>query len=499
MFLYRPDKKNTTKTDDSKLRITSISPNSETKSESENTQYLGYRSSFRDGWNWLTDTMAWNFYKQASPVASAIDLTAQEFANLDIGVLDVKDKKFISDTDKRVSVSKELDLLNNPSTGITGIEFRTSILTSYLATGDCYVYVTALNENSEPKEIFYINPIDIEIMVDYDGYVSEYRYTRYGGTIVFKRSGTKDFRYFAENGTKELWHIRKFNPDKTASSADNTYKGLSPLHPIYLEIDSYVESYLHNKNMLKNGQRLSAMFLAEKNLSRQQYASLQTQIKTEIQGAQNNGEIIILEGIEESGLKFVPLSEVSKDIDYKQLIDNTRQQIDRQLKIPAPLTEMNSQKFDNFTSALAVFYRMTVLPLAKIFYTELNMFLAPRYKDSDKYKIWYDKTKVDVLEATELNNSLKKMSSNRLTDNEGRRLLGYEDIEGGDVITRDQRPTLGLTPTVAESKSIPENINNKNRLEYILQNQYNTSGDKLFSDVEIKKMVEKFNGSSQPH
>jgi len=468
-----------------KAEIKQLSVNKiSTKSENLNTQYIGYSYSQKDNWTWLSAMMCWNFYTTCSPVYNAIDITAQEFSNIEPEIYNTKTKTFSDEG----NYSEVLRLLENPSTGVIGSTFSTEIVSSYLATGDLFTYITALNETSEPLEIFYINPIDIEILPGNDGYPISYEYSRLDKQITFYRTGASDYKYFTKDGTKQLLHVKRFNPQKSSRTSNNGFYGMSPLHPVYLEIDEYIESYVANKNLLKNGSRLSGMFLIDKNLDEKQYNHLQYQIKSEIQGAQNNGEVLILDGLDENGMQFVELSKVTKDMDWDKLIEKCRQQIYRILKIPAPLVELDSQKYSNYNMALAMLYKQAIIPLAKTLYTEFDLFLKHRYKAKPNEKLWFDTKKIESISAVKLEEALLKIKSNVTTKNEARDLLnlGPLDAKRGNELA-DNQTSEGM-PTLKDIKS-NDNLNSENRIRTIMSNQFKSDGSPVYEEDDIDKAV----------
>lgn len=394
-----------------------------------NFKLFGYSTAGKMQWHEIANYFAWSYYMQVSVIYSAIDIISQSFCVIKPRIFDTEEKRFLTGDDKRIPVYALLELLNAPSSGTTYNEFCREEVPNYLATGDLYYRVKAMNEDREPSEIEIINSKDIyPEQDDEEGNAFKYTINFPGGTEIFIKD-EKTGRFFNVIKTRELWHTRIFNPL-------SKIKGLSPLNPIFYEIEQFIASSIHNGNLLKQGARPSGIFTIdpELNLSDEQYTRLKMHLRNFIQGEGGAGNVFISQG----GQGFKELSVSNKDMDFATLKKTTVEQMYRNLKIPMSLILSESMTLDNFKLAMPVLYRMAVLPLADILFEELNLFLMHRYDDTERYVLTYNPKDIPALQV-EFNQEIDRLIKTQLiTVNEGRKLLDMLPLigEAGNEIVR---------------------------------------------------------------
>jgi len=157
---------------------------------------------------------------------------------------------------------------------------------------------------------------------------------------------------------KELWQIKTFNSRESRGD----FFGLSPLNPIFHEIEEYEYSNVNNTSVLKKGMRPSGVLIIDKefNLTDAQYNRMRTQMAEKKSGAENAGDVLILEG----GKDFKQLSQTNKDMEFMELIKFVREQIYITKGIPLPMITSTSMTMNNFEESKYMMYDSDVLPFA---------------------------------------------------------------------------------------------------------------------------------------
>lgn len=384
--------------------------------------------------------LALNYYSIISSVSTSIDLIGDEFQSIKPLILDKKKKEFILD-------NPLLNLLNMPNSDQTKTELLGSIVRFYTITGNAFLIATG-EINREPLELYSTNPAYIDIQPSsQDQFPEYYMYNSNNINIKFSRIEKKGrFRFVNEANGFELWHIRDFN----SNYGTQALWGQSRLNSIYLEMNQYLSSNIHNLSVLKEGVRSSGILTCEQKLNQDQYDKLISQLKSDHSGAVNAGKIFLLEG---SKFDFKELSKSLKDMDFKDLMKEKEKTIYTRLKIPLPLVSTENQKFDNMFQAKLGLYDNTVIPLIEKIFKELDLFLMPRYNmNPNDFMLWFNIFDVQVLKERELLNIERLAKLNILTINELRALYAREKISGGDILYQPLNLVpLGTTEQISEA------------------------------------------------
>jgi len=108
--------------------------------------------------------------------------------------------------------------------------------------------------------------------------------------------------------------------------------------------------------------------------------------------------------------------------------------ISQRYDIPIPLLKDNAATYNNFAVAQFAFYHDAILPHADLLLGELTAWLMPKFKNSENLVLTYDASDIPALRLRNFEEAkvLRQIASN--TDNEIRTIIGYENIEGGDVV-----------------------------------------------------------------
>lgn len=431
-----------------------------------------------DGWNELLPYLALLYYKQCSPIFSAISWVAEEFASIKPRVWDEKAKKYIE--------HDVLELLNHPFGDVNWLEFAEEFASQYLVTGNNYTVATGF-VNKPPLEIMNMYPAAVNILPSSrDGYAGSFIVTTPYYAETFNRDESTGYWRFLKNNyagsiaTAEIWQTKRFNPRNRAGLGNY---GMSKLTPIYYEIRQHLSASLHNLGLLDNGARLSMVFTTDKVLTPDVFERLKQQIADKYSGSRNAGKTYLAE----SGLKVEEMGMNNKDMDFMSLKKEVTERIYNALKVPVALMNVDRATMNNMEKSILMLYDFAVIPLATRIFQELTMFLMSRYKNSENLEITFNRLEIPALAERELVNVKQKQSLGIYKINELRSMLGEEPTEGGDnvFIATSNAPITALEENDGE-ESKPDGEDDGNAKPAAAQ----TNPDKVVEgeDKEIEEM-----------
>jgi HK97 family phage portal protein len=421
--------------------------------------------------------IAYDFYFSVSPVSTGIDMIVDEFKSI-IPLL--KD----TDTNEFLTEHPLLDLFKTPNADTSREEFFEKIGQDYKISNNAMIVATG-NINKPPKELFVINPRDVEIEASKDSPFAEryiYKISENKKIIFeqYEQKGDRFIRYINTDGMtdRELWHIKKPNPF-------STLWGISDLNSTYLEIEQYWRSNIHNKSMLKNGYSLSGILSTDRQLTPDQRKNIVEQLQNQYKGDQNAYNLFFAEG---SNFKFDPMTNNLKDMDFRDLRKDLKTEIYNRLKVPLPLVSTDNQKYDNYNQARLSLYDNSVIPLTRKLYNELERFLFMRYNlDMKRYDITFNPAQITALQERQTQNH--ERIKGFLTTNENRGLINYEELEGGDTYYQPSNLVpIGTLPQEPQEPQEPDDKKQiKSRFYSFMRKQLRKDGTRLYSDEYIEK------------
>lgn len=366
----------------------------------------------------LAASLTIELYKQCAPLYTVIDWIANEVCSIEPLLWDSKEKKFIDNHDL-------LELLKFPGADLIYEELIHRLVTFYLLTGNAYIVADGKIE--KPPITLHIIPTQtVNFVRGNDGYVQDFRISSVYGMHTFSRKMIQQRFRFYEQDVRELHQIKNFNP----TDVDMNIMGISPLNPIYYEIEQYVAASKHNLSLLKRGATIGGIFKANHVLTDDSYQRLKSQLNEYYSGEENAGRAFIAEG----GIDFAPNGQTLKDMDFVQLKKDVTAAIYKSFRIPAPLVSEDTMTMANMETSKLSFYDNVILPLTNRIYSELSNFLLHRYPNSENLSLAYDERKILAL-APRHNQNLEILKNlGVLTTNDLRTLIGYEDMIGGNSL-----------------------------------------------------------------
>lgn len=369
-----------------------------------------------------------NYYRRCAPLYNALDTISRQMMQINPVLVSRKEE------DDFVQKHPVLDLLHKPNPVDTWSQFIYQLSTYYYLTGNAYIVATG-KPNKIPLELQIIRPQMITAMIGIDGYTDFYQLTTLGyvgnttwaGLKFYRKEIDGRFRYFSDDGEREIYHIHHINPVATSQLV----YGMSPLNPLFYEIEQYISASIHNLSMLRRGAFPSGFFVSEQPISTdEQRSKLQQDIDAMFAGSHNAGRAGLLEG----GMKFEAFSMNNKDMEFSELRKAVQMNIYSNMRIPLPIVSTDHMTLSNLESSKLMLYDDAVLPLTNFLFEQLSMFLLDRVGLHDEYEFGYDEGKIIPLEPRR-NAQLEVLKNSGLyTINELRMRAESDALAGGNVI-----------------------------------------------------------------
>lgn len=451
---------------------------------------------FTNSQNYLiTKILAVSYYTKCSPLYNAVDMIATAIQSI---------SPLVYDKEKEIWIKNHpvLDLLKLPNADITWEEFIYSLVSFYIVTGDAYSIASGKPE-TPPKELYCYPSQAVTVLPGKDGFVQTMQTTLYWGTDLYTRNEINNrFRYYNKQQTAEIWHIKHFNP---TTIQGNVY-GMSPLNPIYYEINQHQSANRHNLSVLERGVTPSGILSLNPPVDEDIFTRIQQQLDKTHAGAANAGRMMLLNW----GLDYKSTTMSNKDMDFLELKKEVTNAIYKNLKIPLALVNTESMTLDNFSQSMIAFYDHAVLPIANRIFSELSNFLMPRYGDNnDNLILSYNVGDITALEPRR-NTQLKILNDLGIfTINQLRAECGAEPLQGGNAIygqasqipiatdPNDQSilPNYDDLPALDNVGGNDEKLGAKKtsraKFTEILRAKVDADGNQLFTEEEINKIADK--------
>lgn len=376
---------------------------------------------------WTTvsySTLATEGYMQNVYVYAAVNIIARSVAGLNWTMYQYDEKgKMVELVD-----SPMLKLWNLPNPWMTQSKFLETVVSHLMVSGNSYIQ--CITAGSVPTELWLLRPDLMTIIAgDVKVPVAGYRYESGG--------------YRREFMPEEILHLKLYNPL-------NDFYGLAPLQAGARAVDHNNASKAWNVALLQNSGRPSGAYISPSGLSPDEFARLQREINDKRIGAANAGKVPVLEG----DLRWQEIAMKPRDADWLEGSKMSAREIGVAFGVPSELLgDIASKTFSNFQQGRKALYQDRVLPLADWIKEAFNRWLLPKFNLTNGW-IDYDKDTIEALmeDRTELWTRIN--NSTFITQNEKRIALGYEEIEGGDVIYIPANITAQMT--VAEAQVVPK-------------------------------------------
>ncbi len=307
-----------------------------------------------------------------------------------------------------------LTLLHHPNPRQAGSAFMESVVAYLLLAGNSYIEMVTTPQGA-PGELYVLRPDRMQIIPSSLGTAHAYEYKVNGQSRQILSDPV--------TGQSSILHLKLFHPL-------NDWYGLSPIEAAACSIDQHNAVASHNLSILQNGGRPSGAFLfKQRNLTQEQRDTFRQQITTLYEGEGNAGRMMVLEG----DCQWQELGLSPRDLDFIEGKNLSAREIAQAYHVPPMLVGIpGDATFANYKEARYHLWEDTILPLLDTIIDEFNGWLTPLL--GPDLRLTYDIDAIPALAPRREEAWAKVAAATFLTINEKRRAVGYEPVEGGDIL-----------------------------------------------------------------
>jgi phage portal protein, HK97 family len=333
-----------------------------------------------------------------------------------IGGIPLQVYKVASDGSSAVIINPThplVSLLDRPNQYESWPKFIEHVIGDLEHSGNCYIERVgpSKNPNTRPRELNILPPAKMRLK----------RGDARQPIMGYQWGGDVDFEPW------QVLHLKYYNP------LDYFY-GLSPLAAASHAVDMNNAADTWNYSLFRNAGRPSGILtLAEEVIDETSFDDIVGKLRNQYTGQANAGTVMVLTG----DMKWTPTSLSPADMDFKNMYVMNLRSIAAVFGVPPTLIgEETSRTYGNYAEARQSFYKETILPMMDWLCAELTHWLSPLY--GGNLIIDYDRGTIESVNEDTNNRYdriLRAVTTGILTPNEGRQVLGYSAIEGGDERT----------------------------------------------------------------
>lgn len=371
-----------------------------------------------------------------STVMACVGAKARALAQLPIKVMSeqedgsyldaVKDKNVgTRDKNKAKQISK---LLNNPNNFQSKYEFWYQFLMWLELSGECFTLwwrEDQKNPSQTPMEMYVLDSTLIAVTIN------PARYPSY-------RLSTPSYGFSKDEplGAHQVMHVK----EAAWQGSAGFNKGILAAELVTLDQD--IDVYANF--IMLNGAKPTGMFTTEQVIPNGKYEEIAARLKeawSSLVGSQKTdlskpGQGMLLD----QGMKYTPLDILTlQDTQAAELKIQTMKRICGLFGVPPAMLGIADQKYNNTQTMLDEFYKSTMYPTIVNVQEKLKQQLCNGYSS---LCIQFDTA--DFLKGAPLDqmNYVKAgVEAGILTPNEAREYLGKAQMEGGDELKQDAKPT----------------------------------------------------------
>lgn len=317
--------------------------------------------------------------------------------------------------EKRFESHPLLTLLHNPNPQQSLACFMEAMASYLLLAGN--VYIEAVIPQNEPLELYLLRPDRVRIIPGTSGTPEAFEYTL----------GERKAKIPVDtlNGRSRILHIKSFNPL-------NDWYGMSPIEAAAHAIDQHNAVASHNLSLLQNGGRPSGALKFRPGhyghiLSEEQRQNLRQELKDVVEGTNNSGRTMIIEG----DFEWQEMGLSPKDLDFIEGKYLSAREIAQVYGVPPMLVGVpGDATFSNYKEARYHLWEDTLLPHLERIKSEFTHWLCPFFEKG--LTLSYDTDSIPALAPKREMLWSKIEQASFLTINEKRGLVGYPPIPSGD-------------------------------------------------------------------
>lgn len=315
-----------------------------------------------------------------------------------------------------------LDLIKkpNPIQGQSG--FIEALIAYYMIAGNSYVEANVVG-SGPPTELWPIRPDKMKIIPGRFGLPEAYEFTAQSKKIIFPSDPI--------TGQSNILHMKTFHPT-------DPWYGMSPIEAAVYSIDQHNESGKWNTALLQNSAVPSGALVVKQDssnpmgvLTAPQLNNIREEVHAKYASGKNAGRIMILEG----GMDWRQMGLNAKDMDWLEGRKMSAREICLTHGVPPIMLNIpGDSTFSNYKEARVALYEDTIIPLMDYVADEFNKWLTPRF--GDDLVLCYDKDQIEALAEKRMDMFAKLETISYITDNEKRLAVGYDPVDGGDVLLK---------------------------------------------------------------
>jgi HK97 family phage portal protein len=311
-------------------------------------------------------------------------------------------------------------LLANPNPYYSGVLLWMALLADWMLSGNAYL-LKVRSGAGRVIELYWIPSWMIEPTWPTDGsaYISGYLYRPDGKAITYAFDDVVHIRY----GLDPL----------------NTRKGLSPLASLFREVFTDEEAAAFTAALLRNmgvpGLIISPAS-SDVELTKEDAEDIKLQASQRYGGDNRGATMTVSAPMSVASYGFNP-----QQMDLKALRRIPEERISAIFGTPAVVVGLGAgldrSTFANFSEAREAAYESNIIPTQRLMAAELTSQLLPDFSDPGQYEVDHDLSKVRVLQVDEndLHSRIRQdVQVGLLTLNQARELLGWDQMDGGDVL-----------------------------------------------------------------
>lgn len=305
----------------------------------------------------------------------------------------------------------------NPRQSWNYLTFRA--IAFLVLAGNSFLERVMLDAAEYPSEMYSLRPDRIKMeMNTVTGQIARYRYST--GTIGV------DFEVDPVTLQSDLLHLMLFHPV-------DDFWGASPIEPASRVIDSSNDATDWNQSLLRNQGRPGMVFTLVGELPDDEFDRFTRHLDEEFSGKDNVGKNLVLTG--EKGTEAKPYSFTPTEMEFIEGNRELARSIALAFGVPPMLLGIKGDStYNNMREARLAMYEDTTSFYLRLYRGELNNW---SFTEEDGLFLSYNEDDIPALEPRQETKWKRAQDADFLTINEKRKLTGYEDQEGGDVILVD--------------------------------------------------------------
>lgn len=265
-------------------------------------------------------------------------------------------------------------ILNHPNPNMSGMEFKRLLSLSSKLTGNAFI-ITEPGNTKAPLELWPLQPNKVQVTSDTKNFISGYVYTVNG-----------DARKFSPD---RIIHIREATPT-------NLQYGQGSLTAVKNAVTSDLLADAWNRFFFGNSARPDAVLESQTPLSDVEMKRAVLGWKKNHEGSKNVSRIAVL-----SGLKYIEVNRMHKDMDFVNLRKMLREEILAAFGVPQSMVGILDQaNYSNMKEQTKTFWNQTMIPEIRKFESIMTMRAAQITGDTTTV-IQADLSKVEALREDE--------------------------------------------------------------------------------------------------